>query len=82
MLQAESKVQAVQDLLDAGLSETPHQDLAEAKATLHSWLQIKETHWHQKSKIKWLNEGDRKTTFFHASAKSRGSVNRIDRILF
>lgn len=39
-----------------------------------------ETHWHQKARIRWLNEGDRKTSFFHASVKSRGVVNRVNKI--
>ena len=44
VFQAETKVQPVQELLDASPSEILHQGLAEAKASLHNWLQIKETY--------------------------------------
>lgn len=77
----ESKAISIQEILDAGPSNTLHQDLSEAKSSLHNWLLIQETHWHQKARTRWLNEGGRKTTFFHASAKSRGAINRISKIL-
>ena len=51
---AELLVQESQDLLDVGPSDSLHQSLAEAKASLHNYLLLQETHWHQKSKIKWL----------------------------
>lgn len=37
---AESKVLAIQELLDAGPIENLHLDLSEAKSSLHNWLQI------------------------------------------
>ena len=40
---AESNVRSIQELLDAGPTNTLHQDLSEAKSSLHNWLQIKET---------------------------------------
>lgn len=40
---AESNVLSIQELLDAGPTDTLHQDLSEAKSSLHNWLQIKET---------------------------------------
>ena len=32
------------------------------------------------AKVKWLQDGDRNTKFFHLSAKSKGICNRIDKI--
>ncbi|XXG76639.1 hypothetical protein AAC387_Pa08g0946 [Persea americana] len=74
-------IQLCQDLLDAGPSDSLFQDLSDAKS-LHNWLQTKESHRRQKSRIRWLNEGDSNAAFFHAYTKSRGAVNRIDKILF
>ncbi|XXG69147.1 hypothetical protein AAC387_Pa06g2085 [Persea americana] len=48
-----------QSLLDVGPSDSLHQSLAEAKASLHNYLLLQETHWHQKSRIRLLKEGDR-----------------------
>ncbi|XXG42375.1 hypothetical protein AAC387_Pa01g2674 [Persea americana] len=76
----ELKVLEVQELLDNGPSDPLHQALAEAKADLHNCLKLSETHWRQKSRIRWLKEGDRNSAFFHACAKSHGVVNHIDRI--
>lgn len=76
------KVLEIQELLDDSPSNPLHQALSVAKADLHNCLQVKEMHWRQKSRIRWLNEGDRNSGFFHASTKSRGAVNRIDKILY
>lgn len=51
-----------------------------ARANLHNLLQAEEMHWEQKSRIKWLAEGNRNTKFFHLYAKLRGCHNTIDRI--
>ena len=77
---AELRVLEVQELIDNSPSDPLHQALVEAKADLHNCLKLSETHWHQKSRIRWLKEGGRNSAFFHAYAKSRGAVNRIDRI--
>lgn len=79
---AEKKVLEVQELLDAGPMDPLHQSLAKAKANLHNCLQLKDIHWRKKSRIRWLKEGDRNTAFYHAYAKSRGSINHIDKIFY
>lgn len=56
-------------------------DLNNAKCSLHNrWPKVEETHWRQKAKTKWLQEGDRSTNIFHLSAKVRRHFNRIDKI--
>ncbi|XXG88295.1 hypothetical protein AAC387_Pa12g0523 [Persea americana] len=61
-------------------SDSLYSDLLEAKALLPDRLKQKETHWRQKSRICWLQEGDKSSKFFHAYAKARGVSNRIDKI--
>ena len=74
----ERKVLNIQEILDVGPIDPLHQELDKAKASFHNWLQIKQTHWRLKSRVRWLKEGDRNTAFFHSYAKSRGVVNQID----
>lgn len=35
----------------------------------------------QKTREKWLKEGDNNTTFFHASAKANRAKNRLDKLV-
>ena len=50
------------------------------KSLLYNWLNAKAVHWKQRSRIRWLQDDDRNTKFFHLSAKSRSIWNRIDSI--
>ena len=66
--------------LDAGPSEASLLELTRAKSHLHNWLKAEADLWKQRSKIKWLQDEDRNTNFFHQSTKFRGIFNRIDKI--
>ncbi|PRQ50695.1 putative RNA-directed DNA polymerase [Rosa chinensis] len=48
---------------------------------LNELLSINETYWRQRSKVQWLREGDRNTSFFHRRASNRRSRNRIKGLL-
>lgn len=37
-----------------------------------------ETFWRQRSETLWLREGDQNTKFFHAAAKNRRAINKIN----
>lgn len=52
--------------------------LNSSKSFLHNCLTTEVVHWKQKFKIRWLQDGDKNTKFFHFFAKSRSSINRID----
>ena len=42
---------------------------------------INETYWRQRSRVQWLQEGDRNTAFFHRRASNRKSRNTIKGLL-
>jgi hypothetical protein len=39
-----------------------------------------DTYWRQRAHVKWLEKGDRNTSFFHAACKERRRFNRIARL--
>ncbi|KAH0987413.1 hypothetical protein GBA52_014590 [Prunus armeniaca] len=45
-----------------------------------AWMR-EDSYWKQRSRILWLNDGDRNTKFFHTSTAIRRNRNRISRIL-
>lgn len=54
----------------------------EAK-TYAEWKELakaEETFWRQKSRIRWLEEGDQNSSFFHRSVVARSAVNGIKRL--
>ncbi|XP_043710140.1 uncharacterized protein LOC122659048 [Telopea speciosissima] len=54
---------------------------SEAQQDLQFLLNQQESLWKQKSRILWLNEGDRNTNIFHSSTLQRRSRNKINRLL-
>ncbi|CAL9001349.1 unnamed protein product, partial [Prunus brigantina] len=54
-------------------------NLVEAK--LDKCLEQEEIYWHQRSRVNWLQHGDRNTSFFHKQATSRRKKNALVGIL-
>ncbi|KAK1297942.1 hypothetical protein QJS10_CPB14g01761 [Acorus calamus] len=74
---AEKDLLNVENTLDNGLPIEPPTKLLDAKVKFHNALLAEESFWRQKSRISWLKEGERNTSFFHTSTKVRHATNRI-----
>ena len=55
--------------------------LAKMKDTLWELYRDEERSWLQKSRLKWLQERDRNTRFFHLATTSRRTGNTINKIV-
>lgn len=79
---AEDSILPLQICMALNPSDATAALLAEAKSSFHNLLRAEETYWKQKSRVKWLEDGNRNTKFFHLSAKIRGNRNTIEQISF
>lgn len=68
------------DLLDVNSSQPNWEEIKHVKLKIAQLWKQEETFWKQRSRIKWLEGGDRSTKFFHASTIQRRSRNRLHRI--
>ncbi|XP_043705329.1 uncharacterized protein LOC122655176 [Telopea speciosissima] len=68
---AEDRVSSAEITCNQDPNEANRGILAEAKKNLHKVLLQEEIFWRQKSRVKWLKEGDRNTKFFHNLVKAR-----------
>ncbi|CAA0822586.1 Unknown protein, partial [Striga hermonthica] len=53
----------------------------ETRSELNAAHKQEELHWQQRSKVKWLKEGDSNTKFFHAYTLQKRKLNAISRLL-
>lgn len=68
-----------QNLLEQELSKTiPNQDQIEVlKKILSKAYAEEEDFWRQRSRIQWLNGGDKNSSFFHAITRGRRACNKF-----
>ena len=77
-----NEVEGILEAIDAGAevegwSDKSRQDRQALIQELWKRLRREEQMWRQKSRISWLLEGDKKTSFFHNMANGRRRRNRI-----
>ncbi|XP_038971604.1 uncharacterized protein LOC120104478 [Phoenix dactylifera] len=66
-----------QEVQSGGLSEGELEELRSHLALHDSLLRQQEIFWRQKSRVQWIQEGDRNTRFFHQATVIRRHQNRI-----
>ncbi|MQL98150.1 hypothetical protein Taro_030854 [Colocasia esculenta] len=75
--EAEAMLTTAQQAYEDDESETNHIAFTSAKAKLGQVLLQEERLWRQKSRLKWLKDGDKNTKFFHAYALTQRRNTQI-----
>lgn len=78
---SEDCVLAAEHLYDTNPTPQHFADLECARSELSNRLLQEESFWCQKSRIRWLKEGDRNTKFFHSIAIARRRKNHISHLV-
>lgn len=72
-----SELERVQKVLDVCFSQTLHRREYGLQHEIEEVLAHEELLWFQKSKAKWLHNGDRNTSYFHSCTLTRRKRNKI-----
>eukprot|EP00253_Pinus_taeda_P017843 PITA_17843 len=70
-----------QEIINAGHTETTLERERHITSQLEERRKQEEIYWRQKSRIRWLKEGERNTKFFHRTTVQRRMHNQIPFIL-
>lgn len=74
-----ARIQELSYKIDMATRQNPvnQGELHVLKGELRNEYRMEEIYWKQKSRLTWLNNGDRNTKIFHATTKHRRAQNRI-----
>lgn len=70
----------LQKLSSSHISEDMIREQQKCKEEITRLWEQEEKYWKARERLKWLNEGDRNSKFFHATTIQRRSRNRITRL--
>lgn len=62
------------------LEQRKQEEMCVKRSELWALYRREEREWLQKSKVKWVNDGDYNTKYFHIMAAARGRINNIVKI--
>ena len=80
MKAAEQEVARLEAIYDADPHPSNREALHESQAHLFHHLACEEIFWRQKSRVKWLQEGDKNTSFFHQSVMANRAKLHIHKL--
>nr|XP_027083663.1 uncharacterized protein LOC113705962 [Coffea arabica] len=78
--QKEEEVRLAEVRVESDDSDAARVHLHLAKGQLRAAMRVEELFWKQKARVRWLQEGDRNTKFFHSVVKNRRVRSVIHRI--
>ncbi|XP_070032897.1 uncharacterized protein [Nicotiana tomentosiformis] len=76
----EEKLQELEDIDIENISEKSREDVNKAHAQYIRWFSLQESLIRQKSQVKWFEEGDNNTSYFHSILRERRRRQLINRI--
>ncbi|KAK6232391.1 hypothetical protein SCA6_002464 [Theobroma cacao] len=76
----EDKVEGVTNIHKKLVQDATKWEIMQKKAELWRLYKTDEVEWRQKSRCKWVQEGDHNTRYFHAIALTRRKTNFVEKI--
>ncbi|KAH7859866.1 hypothetical protein Vadar_006435 [Vaccinium darrowii] len=77
---AKEQLSVIQQRMEVGVSKDLLMEEKRILQVLEDLWQKDAMYWHQRSRVKWLQQGDRNSRFFHLSTIQRRQRNQIVRI--
>ena len=73
----EKLMQSLQDAIRGNSKLDDGQEIRRLESQINAMLVDEEMYWKQRSRVDWLQEGDKNTKYFHAKASARKRKNKV-----